>query len=102
MKEALGKGKFGSVYLARELRSGTQKLVALKVLNKAQLSKFGVAHQLRNEVEIHYRIGKQLSKNVVRLYACFKDEKRVYLVLKYCPGGEVYKKLKQQPNKRQH
>ena len=37
---------------------------------------------------------------MVRLYACFKDEKRVYLVLKYCPGGEVYKKLKQQPNKR--
>lgn len=95
----LGKGKFGSVYLARELRSGTNKLVALKVLNKAQLQRFGVAHQLRNEVEIHFRIGKGI-KNVVRLFACFKDEKRVYLVLKYCPGGEVYKKMKQQPGRR--
>lgn len=46
----LGNGKFGKVYLAREKKS--HFIVALKVLYKAQLSKAGVEHQLRREIEI--------------------------------------------------
>lgn len=46
----LGKGKFGSVYLAREKR--TRYIVAIKVLQKKQLLKAGVEHQLRREIEI--------------------------------------------------
>ncbi|OPJ85712.1 hypothetical protein AV530_018225 [Patagioenas fasciata monilis] len=41
----LGKGKFGSVYLARE--RSTKFLVALKVLFESQVEKEGVEHQLR-------------------------------------------------------
>jgi len=41
----LGKGKFGSVYLAREKQSGF--VVALKCLYKEQLRNNGVEHQLR-------------------------------------------------------
>lgn len=48
--KALGRGKFGCVYLARERR--TKFLVALKVLFKNQLNKANVEHQLRREVEI--------------------------------------------------
>ena len=46
----LGNGKFGKVYLAREKKS--HFIVALKVLYKSQLSKAGVEHQLRREIEI--------------------------------------------------
>ena len=46
----LGNGKFGKVYLAREKKS--HFIVALKVLYKGQLSKAGVEHQLRREIEI--------------------------------------------------
>lgn len=46
----LGRGKFGSVYLAREKR--TRYIVAIKVLQKKQLLKAGVEHQLRREIEI--------------------------------------------------
>ena len=46
----LGSGKFGKVYLAREKKS--HFIVALKVLFKNQLSKAGVEHQLRREIEI--------------------------------------------------
>jgi len=46
----LGKGKFGVVYLARERKS--KFIVAIKVLNKQQLLKAGVEHQLRREIEI--------------------------------------------------
>ena len=47
---ALGKGKFGNVYLAREKKS--RFVVALKVLFKKQLHKAQVEHQLRREIEI--------------------------------------------------
>lgn len=48
--KALGKGKFGNVYLAREKSSGF--IVALKVLFKTQILKAHVEHQLKREIEI--------------------------------------------------
>lgn len=33
--------------------------------------------------------------NILRLYGYFYDENRVYLVLEYAPGGELYKKLQE-------
>jgi serine/threonine protein kinase len=53
---ALGKGKFGRVYLAREKRSGY--VVALKILFKSELAEARVEKQLRREIEIqsHLRL----------------------------------------------
>lgn len=48
--KALGKGKFGRVYLAREKRSGF--VVALKILFKTELANAKVERQLRREIEI--------------------------------------------------
>jgi len=81
----LGAGKFGAVYVARERRTGF--IFALKVLDKAQLIKHRVEHQLRREIEIqsHCR-----HVNILRLYSFFHDEKRVYLMLEMAPGGELY------------
>lgn len=58
----LGNGKFGKVYLAREKKS--HFIVALKVLYKAQLTKAGVEHQLRREIEIqaHLRYAEALEQ----------------------------------------
>eukprot|EP00668_Euglena_longa_P000645 GGOE01000784.1.p1 GENE.GGOE01000784.1~~GGOE01000784.1.p1 ORF type:complete len:386 (+),score=72.57 GGOE01000784.1:46-1158(+) len=84
----LGKGKFGEVYLARE--KGSRFLVALKVIDKEQVAAAKVTHQVRREIEIH---AKLRHPNVVRLYAYFYDKRRVYLVLEYCPRGELYKLL---------
>lgn len=88
--KALGKGKFGNVYLAREKNS--RFVVALKVLFKSQLQKNGVEHQLRREIEIQSHLRHP---NILRLYGYFYDEHRVYLVLEYAPGGELYKQLQQ-------
>ncbi|XP_029647511.1 aurora kinase C [Octopus sinensis] len=84
----LGKGKFGSVYLAREKRS--KFIVALKVLFKSQLQSAGVEHQLRREIEIQSHLRHP---NILRLYGYFHDKSRVYLILEYAPEGELYKHL---------
>ncbi|CAB1120031.1 unnamed protein product [Ectocarpus sp. CCAP 1310/34] len=84
----LGRGKFGSVYLAREKR--TRYIVAIKVLQKKQLLKAGVEHQLRREIEIQSHLRH---RNILRLFGYFYDEKRIYLILEFAPGGELYKTL---------
>lgn len=84
----LGRGKFGSVYLAREKR--TKYIVAIKVLQKSQLQKAGVEHQLRREIEIQSHLRH---RNILRMYGYFYDTKRIYLILEYSPGGELYKRL---------
>lgn len=86
---ALGKGKFGNVYLAREKQS--KYIVALKVLSKKQLIKHNVQHQLRREIEIQSHLHHP---NILQLYGYFYDESRVYLILEYAPRGELYKKLR--------
>lgn len=34
------------------------------------------------------------------MYGFFWDDKKIYLILEYAPGGELYKDLKKQPNGR--
>ena len=84
----LGKGKFGTVYLAREKR--TKYIVALKMLRKSQLVRAGVEHQLRREIEIQSHLRH---KNILRMYGYFYDEGKIYLILEYSYGGELYKIL---------
>ena len=92
---ALGKGKFGNVYLAREKTS--RFIIALKVLFKSQLQKANVEHQLRREIEIQSHLRHP---NILRLYGYFHDEQRVYLILEYAPNGELFRALQAQPLKR--
>ena len=33
----------------------------------------------------------------MQLYGFFYDEDKIYLILEYCPEGELYKDLKSQP-----
>ncbi|XP_034255328.1 aurora kinase C [Thrips palmi] len=93
--KALGKGKFGNVYLAREKTS--KFIIALKVLFKSQLQKANVEHQLRREIEIQSHLRHP---NILRLYGYFHDEQRVYLILEYAPNGELFRALQTQPLKR--
>lgn len=87
----LGRGKFGSVYLAREKKS--KFVVALKVLFKSQLQKAQVEHQLRREIEIQSHLRHP---HILRLYGYFYDSTRVYLILEYAPRGELYKELQKE------
>uniref|UniRef100_A0AC34FCQ6 Aurora kinase n=1 Tax=Panagrolaimus sp. ES5 TaxID=591445 RepID=A0AC34FCQ6_9BILA len=85
----LGKGRFGSVFIAKEKSSGF--VVALKVLFKKDIKEHGSPIQLKREVELQYHLKH---KNILRLYGYFHDESRVYLVLEYGKGGSLFSLLK--------
>ena len=70
---ALGKGKFGRVYVAKEIRTGF--VCALKVLDKKQLVDAKVEHQLRREIEIQSHLRHI---NILRLYGFFWDREVVW------------------------
>lgn len=84
----LGRGKFGRVYLAKERKN--EFLVALKVISKRQLIKSGCEHQLRREIEIQSHLDHE---NILKLYGFFWDDRSIYLILEFAPGGEIFKEL---------
>ncbi|KAJ1387690.1 Serine/threonine-protein kinase, active site [Sesbania bispinosa] len=85
----LGKGKFGRVYVAREVKS--KYVVALKVIFKEQIEKYKIHHQLRREMEIQSSLRHP---NILRLYGWFHDADRVFLILEYAHNGELYRELR--------
>lgn len=84
----LGSGKFGKVYSARERRSGS--LVAIKIISKKKLLKYKVVHQLRREIEIQTHLNH---KNILKLYGVFWNDRKIFMILEFAPGGELYKEL---------
>jgi aurora kinase len=89
--KALGKGKFGRVYLAKERSSGF--ICALKVLHKSELQQGGVQKQVRREIEIQSNLRHP---NVLRLFGHFHDSKRIFLILEFAGRGELYKHLRKE------
>jgi serine/threonine protein kinase len=49
-----------------------------------------VEHQLRREIEIQSHLRQ---KNILRMFGYFWDETRIYIILEFAPGGELYKQL---------
>nr|XP_018914361.1 PREDICTED: probable serine/threonine-protein kinase dyrk2 [Bemisia tabaci] len=92
---ALGKGKFGSVYLAREKKS--KYIVALKVLFKSQIFEANFEYQLKREIEIQTHLRHP---NILKMFGYFHDDKRVYMILEFAPKGELFKEMKSQENGR--
>src|SRR3990167_2007619 len=84
----LGRGKFGRVYLAREKKS--KQIVALKLMYKKDLQDNGMEKQVKREIEIQTHLRHN---NVLRMFGFFYDNTRVFMILEYASGGELFKKL---------
>ncbi|KPM36134.1 Serine/threonine-protein kinase ark1 [Neonectria ditissima] len=85
----LGKGKFGRVYLAKHRPSGY--ICALKVLQKDEISREGAEVHVRREIEVHSHLRHP---GILAFHTWFHDSRRIFLILEYAPGGELYKELR--------
>ena len=66
-------------------------IVALKVIFKEQIEKYKIQHQLKREMEIQTALRHP---NILRLYGWFHDSERIFLILEYAHGGELYRELR--------
>ncbi|KAJ1354649.1 hypothetical protein KIN20_011642 [Parelaphostrongylus tenuis] len=85
----LGRGRFGSVFIARSKEE--KVVVALKVLFKEEINKHNVAHQVKREIEIQYHLRHP---NILQLKGYFHDHQRVYIILEFAEGGQLYERMK--------
>jgi calcium-dependent protein kinase len=77
-------GQYGKVFLAENKNDPSQK-VAVKALSKKKLGK--LIEKLKQEVIFLRRLD---SPNIVKYYETYEDQDYVYLVMEYCPGGELF------------
>lgn len=94
----LGKGAYGTVLLVREKATG--RLFAQKQLKKASL----IINETKEIHETNYKrtlnekaILETVSHpNVVKLFFAFQDNNKLYLILEYLDGGELFHHLAQE------
>ncbi|ODV63700.1 kinase-like protein, partial [Ascoidea rubescens DSM 1968] len=101
--KVLGKGSFGKVLLVREKLTG--RLFAQKQLKKSIiLDNSKNVERIINENEILKKISN-LNDNInnndynpflVKLYYTFQDSTKIYFILEYLQGGELFSHLQKQ------
>ncbi|GMH38577.1 hypothetical protein BSKO_06461 [Bryopsis sp. KO-2023] len=87
--QTIGTGSFSRVRLVRNKKDG--KFFALKILKKAQLLKLKQVEHVINEKKVLEEIRHPFIANLVRTY---QDSQRVFMLLEYIPGGELFFHLK--------
>ena len=81
----IGKGNYGKVLLVRKY--GSDDILAMKILKKDIIeARHQVAHTLA-ERSILVRMSHPC---IVKLRYAFQSKTKLFFVLEYCPGGELF------------
>ena len=86
--DCIGRGSFGAVYRARDLTGQISSLLAVKIIPKD------------SKLEYHWREVTTLRRaqhhpNIVKMHRWFHDQSCIYIVLDYCPGGDMWRAIKE-------
>lgn len=89
----LGKGSYGTVLLVKQ--RGTGRLYAQKQFKKASLT---VHKKLIEQTKTERAILESVNRHpfVVKLYYAFQDHEKLYLILEYAQGGELFHHLEKE------
>jgi 5'-AMP-activated protein kinase catalytic alpha subunit len=84
----LGQGNFAKVYYARNLTSG--QAVAIKIIDKDKITRVGLVVQIKREISIMRLVRHP---NVLQLFEVMASKGKIYFVLEYAKGGELFNKI---------
>ncbi|MCO5613432.1 hypothetical protein L7F22_067708 [Adiantum nelumboides] len=84
----LGAGNFAKVKHARHLETGKQ--FAIKILEKEKILKVKMAEQIKREISTMKLVKHP---NIVELHEVMASKTRIYFVLEYVTGGELFNKI---------
>ena len=84
----LGQGTFAKVHHARNLKTGMS--VAIKIIDKERVLKVGMIDQIKREISVMRLIRHP---NVVELYEVMATKTKIYFVMEYVKGGELFNKV---------
>lgn len=83
----LGKGHFATVKEA--VHKGTNKVYAIKIINRNQIKNNEV--NFKAEIEILKQVGSH--PHVVSMIDSFQDDKHFYIIMDYCAGGDLFSQI---------
>ncbi|KAK4780471.1 hypothetical protein SAY87_016577 [Trapa incisa] len=84
----LGQGTFAKVYFGRSLVANNA--VAIKLIDKGKVSNVGLVEQIKREISV-MRIARH--PNIVQLYEVMATKSKIYFVMEYAKGGELFDKV---------
>ena len=93
----LGKGSFGSVYLVE--KKSTHKLYAMKVLNKSLIMNQNIVKYAMTERNV---LSITSHPFIVKLNYAFQTPDKLFLILDYCPGGDLAEHLSKEKRFKEH
>ncbi|GJN38056.1 hypothetical protein PR202_gb27064 [Eleusine coracana subsp. coracana] len=86
----LGQGNFAKVYHARNVRTGQE--VAIKVMEKEKIFRNGLTSHIKREIAVLRRVRHP---HIVQLYEVMATKLRIYFVMEYVRGGELFARVAQ-------
>lgn len=102
IRRVLGTGGFGKVFLVSKT-SGAQKgkFYAMKVLKKAVIVRNKETKEVEREINVHAKLERDVLAGVqhpfiVDLKYAFQARNKVYLIMEYLAGGELFMQLQKE------
>ncbi|EQC35648.1 AGC protein kinase [Saprolegnia diclina VS20] len=83
--KVIGKGSYGKVTLVR--KKDSKKLYAMKTLSKPNVKRRNQVEHTRTERRV---LGLTKHPYIVHLHYAFQTAQKLYFVIDYCPGGELF------------
>lgn len=93
LHETVGVGSYARVRVAKMKGSTDGSVVAFKIFQKSEVIRLKQVEHVRAEKQILASIDHPF---IVNLLATFQDEKRLYMLLEYVNGGELFSYLRKE------
>ncbi|KAK9280919.1 hypothetical protein L1049_005105 [Liquidambar formosana] len=88
MGRLLGQGTFAKVYYGKNIL--TQESVAIKIIHKDHVKKEGLMDQIKREISVMHLVRHP---NVVELKEVMATKGKIFFVMEYVKGGELFAKV---------